>query len=246
MRRHCVLRERQTCDSRQLAAGGQIDLDSGNLAHGLPLSRACRLTIRTINPGASTPLARRWEVPSYSLGIALMNKSSTAVLLVQVLLLAGCVTPRSQAPSQSVNLIYQPGVLLKDSVYAIEQGRATFCVVLGVDGTSVSNSIDASILASAGKGNVLLIRRSEHSITPGPHSLSIGCRSVSALPVLDAFNKFKVKGTVELSAAKEHTYAVRSRYEGEAAFVWIEDEASGTPVTAVLTASGQAQVSGRN
>jgi len=46
---------------------GQIDPDSGNLVHGLPLSQACRLTIRTINLGASTPLARRWEVPSYSL-----------------------------------------------------------------------------------------------------------------------------------------------------------------------------------
>ncbi len=34
---------------------GQIDSDSDNLVHGLPLSQACRLSIHTINLGASTP-----------------------------------------------------------------------------------------------------------------------------------------------------------------------------------------------
>ncbi|MFG6488345.1 hypothetical protein ACG04R_16780 [Roseateles sp. BYS78W] len=162
-----------------------------------------------------------------------MNKLFIPALLVQLFLLAGCATPPSQAPS--LNLIYQPDATVKDSVYAIEQGRATFCVVLSVDGTDVANSIGESIQASFGKGNILLVRRLDHPITPGRHSLSIGCRSVSATPVFDAFNKFKAKGTVEFTAAKEHTYVVKARFDGEAASAWIEDEASGTAATATVS-----------
>lgn len=72
---------------------GQIDADSGNLVYGLPLSQARRLTIRTINLGASTPLARRWEVPSYSFGswslsgqtiISIINKARKPMKNIEV------------------------------------------------------------------------------------------------------------------------------------------------------------------
>ncbi|MCE4553216.1 hypothetical protein [Pelomonas cellulosilytica] len=159
-----------------------------------------------------------------------MTKPLAAALLFPVLLLCGCAL--SPVQPQSLNLIYKPDGTVKDSVYAVEQGRAIFCAVLAVDGHAVVNSIDESIRASAGMGNVLLVRRLEHTVAPGRHSLSIGCRSVTALPVVDVFNTFKAKGVVELSVVKGRSYLIKGRFQGDVTSAWIEDEGSGAAVTA--------------
>ncbi|MFT3799761.1 MAG: type II toxin-antitoxin system HicB family antitoxin [Burkholderiaceae bacterium] len=61
---------------------GQIDSNSGNLVQGLPLSHGCRLTIRTINLGASAP----WSEGGKSLRIHSSCRSSSPALRYATLL----------------------------------------------------------------------------------------------------------------------------------------------------------------
>lgn len=167
-------------------------------------------------------------------------KSVWLATAIVVASLAGCVATPPKPPIVQ-NLIYQlPGGVIKDRVFALDGNRANFCVLLEVDGKSVPNSVDASLEAGRGKGNLLVLRILDRTIDQGLHKLTIRCQTVYAMPIISMLNSTHlVQGTVEIDVKNRASYVVNGELGSTGSSVWIEDATSGEVRTSRITSNSK-------
>lgn len=156
-------------------------------------------------------------------------KKTAAILLL--LLLASCATYKPVPEGYS-----GPTAYITDSGRAEDGRKAQIFALTDIDGNRIMNSFWASTNASQGQGFALTVVISNRQVPAKPMKVTLKGSHATAAPIHAMASQmagtfFSVEGTVDFSPQPDGKYAVRGELKKDASAVWIEDVATGQPVT---------------
>lgn len=155
--------------------------------------------------------------------------------LFTMLLLAACA-PYEPVPEDFGG----PVATVEDSGFSEDETRARLFGLVAIDGRVIENTFSASAGRSRGEDAELTtvfpdrpvpIRRMMVTLR-GSHASGAPLHAMAAR-VAGTF--FSVEGTVEFTPMTGRRYRVTGRLDKERSSVWIEDMATGEPVTAIVS-----------
>lgn len=158
-----------------------------------------------------------------------------AVTLFLALALAGCVATEGPLPQDYKG----PTALLSDSGFREGGSKAQFFVAYEIDGRAIHNSIFASRSASHGQGFALTTRTVTRPVAPGPQKVKLVGTHQTAAPIHEIASRaagtfLSIEGVVDFAPVEGGIYTVRGELRKEGSSIWIEDDRTRQPVTAVL------------
>ena len=133
-----------------------------------------------------------------------------------------------------------PVATIADSGFAESGSKAQMFVVAEIDGNPVRNSVGASRSASHGQGFNLTTRFISRPVPAQPMKLKLLGTHTTAAPIHAIFSQaagtfFSVEDTVDFTPVPGGTYVVKGELRQEGSSVWLEDRATGKPVTKKVT-----------
>lgn len=162
-------------------------------------------------------------------------RKKRAAIVVLALALSGCVATEGPLPQDYKG----PTALLSDSGFREGAGRAQFFVAYEIDGRTINNSIFASRSASHGQGFALTTRTVTRPVAAGPQKVKLVGTHQTAAPIQEIASRaagtfLSVEGVVDFNPAEGGIYTVRGELKKEGSSIWIEDDRTRQPVTAVV------------
>lgn len=147
------------------------------------------------------------------------------------LLVAGCASYEPVPPGYAGDT-----ATVTDNGFSEESTRARTYALVAIDGRSVMNGFIASRNASAGQGARLTMVLTERLVPAKPMKVTLRASTTTGAPIHAiaaqlAGTFFSVEGVVDFSPEPNRRYSVRANLEKDSSSVWIEDEATGQPVT---------------
>lgn len=114
--------------------------------------------------------------------------------------------------------------------------KSTAFAVMEVNGNNIDNSFRASAGASYGKGFALTTRYVTRTVPAVPMKVRLQGSHMTGAPIHAiaaqmAGTFFSVEGVVDFTPAPGGKYVVKGVLQKEGSSVWIEDRATGLPVT---------------
>lgn len=114
--------------------------------------------------------------------------------------------------------------------------KSTAFALMEVDGKSIDNSFRASANASYGQGFALTTRYVARPVPATPMKVRLKGSHMTAAPIHAMASQlagtfFSVEGVVDFRPAPGGRYVVMGELKKGASSVWIEDRATGLPVT---------------
>jgi len=159
------------------------------------------------------------------------------VMLISLLLLSlgGCAT-YEPVPKDYTG----PTAVVGDTGLAEDGTKAQMFALMEIDGNRVGNAFSASAYASSGHGASLTTVFPERKVPVRPMKVVIRGSHATGAPIQTLASQlagtfFAVEGTVEFKPEADHVYKVKGQLAKEKSSVWIEDEQTGKPVTAVIS-----------
>ena len=152
-------------------------------------------------------------------------------------LLCGCSTGQEFNPDDFGG----PIATIADSGVQKSRSEVDFFFVSQVGGKDVTTSIDRTAESNAGMGFSVRPVLAEHRVSAEPITLTIVGRTYYGAPVLSLANTvYEVKGKVKFTPLPNRVYQVAGTLTPDYSAVWIEEEASGRPVTRKIEIHGSA------
>lgn len=163
-----------------------------------------------------------------------MKLSSVLALLSVSICASGCAT-FEPVPKEYTG----PTAVLADSGFSEDGSKAQLFAAVEIDGNGIRNAFRASAEASQGKGNSLTPIFSDRKVKASPMKVTLRCSHATGAPIAAIASQmagtfFSVEGVVDLSPAPNAVYIVKGELKKEKSTCWIEDQATGKPVTTVL------------
>jgi hypothetical protein len=133
-----------------------------------------------------------------------------------------------------------PVALVSDSGFSESGTKAQLFALVEVEGNAIENSFGASASASHGQGFALTTRfvsrpvpaRSMKVRLKGSHTTGA---PIHAIVSQAAGTFFSVEGTADFTPQSGGNYVVKGELKKDGSSVWIEDTATGQPVTQKIT-----------
>lgn len=155
--------------------------------------------------------------------------------LCAALWLAGCATYEPVPKGHT-----GPTATVRDTGMVEDGTKARMFALMEVDGQNVMNAFWASASTSRGKGPVLIPTYTERAVPVRPMKVLLRGSHATGAPVHELASRmagtfFSVEGTVDFLPEADHTYVVTGDLKKERSSVWIEDAATGKPVTPVVS-----------
>jgi hypothetical protein len=152
-----------------------------------------------------------------------------------LILTAGCATYEPAPKDYS-----GPTATLRDTGVSEDGGKARIFAAVEIDDNRIMNAFWASANASQGRGNNLTTTYPERRVRAAPMKVKLRCSHATGAPIAAIASQvagtfFSVDGTVEFTPESGGNYIVKGSLTKERSTCWIEDAASGKPVTAVLS-----------
>lgn len=151
---------------------------------------------------------------------ALKRKIISCLLMLVLLVLAGCETPPLIPDDYD-----GPVARVYDTVNNVNTTNAHFYELDKVDGKRINGSIASSLSASYGQGSILTVVKESREIPAGEElSLTLlGMRRYAA-PFLEIINgSYKVHGELLFTPEVNKSYTVNGELSKEYSVIWIED-----------------------
>jgi hypothetical protein len=149
------------------------------------------------------------------------------------LMLAGCTVPA--VPEGDTG----PTAYIADSESRRDANAVDFFYVEEVDGRDIDNSLGMTRQANYGQGFSMRPVVIGREVEAKPSKYKIVGRTNHSAPILAFLNReFYIKGTVEFSPEVNHRYTVRGEMNDEHSIIWIEDDATHTPVADKIEKKG--------
>lgn len=163
-----------------------------------------------------------------------MNRAF-AVFVVIALLLHGCATYKPVPEGYTGKV-----AVIADSGFTEGGTKAQIFALMEVDGNAIQNSFGASAGASQNQGFALRTRFVSRPVPATPMKVKIKGSHATGAPIHAIFSQaagtfFSVVGVVDFTPAPGGSYIVKGQLRKEGSSVWIEDNATGKPVTQKIT-----------
>jgi len=160
-----------------------------------------------------------------------MHRIELSLLLAAAIAISGCATYKPIPEGYS-----GPTANITDSGIVEDGTKAQIFALTEIDGNKIGNSFIASAQASQGRGFSLSSRFIERAVPVRPMKLTLRASHVTAAPIqamaLQLAGRFySVEGAVDFTPKPDGRYVVRGELKAEGSSVWLEDEATGQPVT---------------
>lgn len=161
-----------------------------------------------------------------------MKKS---IVIFLVLLLGGCAAYKPVPEGYS-----GPIAWVADSGRSEDGTKAQLFALIAVDGNPIESSFSASAGRSYGQGFALTVVNTGREVPAKPMKVTLKASHITGAPIHAITSKmagtfFSVEGVVDFSPQPKAHYVVRGTLSAGASSVWIEDIATGQPVTEKLT-----------
>jgi hypothetical protein len=132
-----------------------------------------------------------------------------------------------------------PVATIADSGFAVSGSKAQMFVLAEVDGNPIRNSVNASASASRGHGFNLTTVIISRPVPAKPMKLLLQGTHATAAPIHELFSRaggtfHSVQGTVDFTPAPGGDYVVKGELKKDGSSVWLEERATGTPVTSIV------------
>lgn len=123
-----------------------------------------------------------------------------------------------------------------DSGFAEDFSKAQLFVLAEIDGNRIDDSMTETRLASQGQGARLTMGVLSRQIPARPMKVRLIASHTTAAPIMAIASQmagtfYSVDGVVDFSPKPDGKYVVKGDLKKEGSSVWIEDAASGQPVT---------------
>ncbi|MBV9993455.1 MAG: hypothetical protein JOZ72_19440 [Alphaproteobacteria bacterium] len=152
-------------------------------------------------------------------------------------LLCGCSSSEEFNPDDFGG----PIATIADSGIQTSRSEVDFFFVSQVGGKEVTTSIDRTAQNNAGMGFSVRPVFAEHRVPAEPVTVAIVGRTYYGAPVLSLANTvYEVKGKVKFTPLPNRVYRVAGALTPDYSAVWIEEEATGKPVTRKIEVHGSA------
>ena len=154
-----------------------------------------------------------------------------AACLLAALALHGCASYKPVPDGYT-----GPVAEVADSGGRIDGMKSFAFALMDVDGNNVDNSFRASAGASYGQGFALTTHYVVRSVTATPMKVRLKGSHMTGAPIHAIASQmagtfFSVDGVVDFKPAPGGKYIVKGELKKGASSVWIEDRATGLPVT---------------
>ncbi len=161
-----------------------------------------------------------------------MTNRFLAPALILTALLVGCATNYDPVPAEYTG----PTAVIRDSGLSEGLSKAQMFAVMEIDGKSVMNAFRASY----GIGATLYTTYPERKVKPVPMKLTLRGSHATGTPIHAIASQvagtfYSVDGVVEFEPKAGAIYVVNGKLTNEGSSVWIEDGATGQPVTAIIS-----------
>ena len=132
-----------------------------------------------------------------------------------------------------------PTAVLADSGLAEDGSKAQLFAAVEIDGNGIRNAFRASAEASQGRGNSLTPIFSDRHVKASPMRVTLRCSHATGAPIAAIASQmagtfFSVEGVVDFNPVPNGVYVVKGELKKERSSCWIEDNATGKPVTTVI------------
>ncbi|MFN3302431.1 MAG: hypothetical protein ACK44A_01795 [Roseateles sp.] len=157
------------------------------------------------------------------------------------LLLAGCAGPRSFAAFEPATPADYTGptVNVADQVVAVDPQRLHVFEITQVDGRRLASSSTATQRGGQGSGMTVTPVALTNELAVRPARVRLQATTQYASPVVAlSMPACRTVGDVDFTPKEGQRYAVRGRIAAQACEVWIEDLATGQPVTDKISGPG--------
>jgi len=163
------------------------------------------------------------------------SQAFPATLMIHVSL-AGCATNYEPAPPEFTG----PSATIRDSGISEGLSKAQMFAVMEIDGESTMNAFRASAGASFGMGAALQTIYPERKVKLVPMKIKLRGSHATAAGFHALFSQMagtfqSVEGVVDFEPKADVIYIVNGKLTPEKSSVWIEDGATGEPVTAIIS-----------
>ncbi len=151
--------------------------------------------------------------------------------LAAAALLAGCATYQPVPEGYA-----GPVAIVSDSSQSESNSKAQLFAMTEIDGNRIMNGFWASANASQGRGFALTVVNTERSVPAKAARVTLRGSHTTAAPIQAMASQvagtfFSVEGVVNFEPRPDGKYVVKGELKKGASSVWIEDAATGQPVT---------------
>lgn len=164
-----------------------------------------------------------------------MIRRRNVVSLVLIGLLSACASFKPALPEYD-----GPTATIQDRGFAEDGTKAQLFAVVEIDGKQIMNAFWASAKASDGYGHRLITMYPIRKVKVVPMKLTLKGSHITGMPLHALASQlagtfFSVEGQVDFTPEPDGRYSVRGELTKTKSSIWIEDEATGKPVTRVIT-----------
>ena len=162
----------------------------------------------------------------------MLTRRSTLIAAFAAVSLAGCATPYQPIPEGYSG----PRANIADTVMIRSSSVANVFAIVQVDGNDIANAFRASEGASRGRGFALTALIAKRDLPAKPMRLTLLGHPITGAPIQAMAMQlggtyYEVGGTIDFTPQSGVFYIVRGELKKEGSSIWIEDTATGQPVT---------------
>ncbi|MGQ0510813.1 MAG: hypothetical protein ACT4P9_09380 [Betaproteobacteria bacterium] len=161
---------------------------------------------------------------------------STYSCLLAISMLSGCATYKPVPDGYT-----GPTAVIVDSGFKEDETTAQIFALVEVNGQAVENSFHASASASQGRGFSLTARYVTREVPATPMKVTLKGAHTAGAAIQQMISQatgifLSVEGVVDFTPTQNRWYVVKGELKKGGSSIWIEDEATGQPVTRKVTA----------
>jgi hypothetical protein len=161
-----------------------------------------------------------------------MKKLAVTILATA---LTGCATYNPVAPDYK-----GPTAVIRDTGFNEDSTKAQIFAVTAVDGNRIGNAFAGTAMASQGHGALITAVYPERKVPVQQMKLTLRGSHATGAPIQALASQmagtfFSVEDTVDFLPEADHVYLVKGDLKKEKSSVWIEDAATGKPVTPIVS-----------
>ena len=154
---------------------------------------------------------------------------------ILALLLTGCATYTPVEPDYK-----GPTAVIRDTGFNEDNTKAQLFAVMDIDDHRIGNAFGGTAMASQGHGMAITAVYPERQVPVRQMKLTLRGSHATGAPIQALASQmagtfYSVEGTVDFLPEAGHVYLVKGDLKKETSSVWIEDEATGKPVTRIVT-----------
>lgn len=156
-------------------------------------------------------------------------------LPILAFVLSGCATYNPVPPDYK-----GPTAVIRDTGFKEDSTKAQLFAVMAVDGNRIGNAFAGTAMASQGHGALITAVYPDRQVPVRQMKLTLRGSHATGAPVQALASQvagtfFSVEDTVDFLPEAGHVYLVKGDLKKEKSSVWIEDAATGKPVTRIVT-----------